>query len=566
MQSGDISIKAGWFLSLRLTTYVLISGIVIYWMRYPDLLSFPFFAYSLLTLMLPTLFLIKRWFDIRLLLKTIPIIQIIFEIIVEVGIIYITGNISSAFAGLFILTIISAALATSLAGTLTIASLVSISYSFVVWFGLALAGEPGSSSRALETIFSSEDAAFYNIFLHILTFFLVAFISGYLVERLKVRDRELADTSQALRQAKLETDDILKHLNSGLFTIDREGRIIFFNRAAEEILGYPEAEAKGQDFRDIFSDRMPLLAENLLKVLTTRKGLPRSELQIANDQGRTIPIGISTSLLLDAQRRIRGVIAIFQDLSETKKLEEKIRAADKMAVVGELSAAIAHEIRNPLAAISGSVEVLQGELSLEGENERLMGLIVRESNRLNNILSDFLLYARGQRSAFTRVELCHLVGEVIDVIKHDPSCEANIRLAVTANDSCVYVYGDEDQIKQIFINLIINACEAFENGPGEVMIEIEKADSGGVVVGISDNGPGIEESIRSRIFDPFYSTKKSGTGLGLAIVQRLAGNLDIDLSFTTRPGTGTTFILKFSQVPASAQVENRSDTVCAASS
>ena len=148
----------------------------------------------------------------------------------------------------------------------------------------------------------------YTLFLSLAA--LVAFISGYLVERLKARDRELADTSQALRQAKLETDDILRHLNSGLFTIDREGRIIFFNRAAEEILGYPEAEARGRDFRDIFSDRMPLLAENLLKVLTSRKEFPRSELHIVNDQGRTIPIGISTSLLLDAQGGIHCLVLI----------------------------------------------------------------------------------------------------------------------------------------------------------------------------------------------------------------------------------------------------------------
>jgi two-component system sensor histidine kinase PilS (NtrC family) len=564
MQGRDISIKAGWFLSLRLTTYVLISGIVIFWMRYPDLLSFPFFAYSLLTLMLPTLFIVKRWLDIRLLLKTIPIIQIVFEVIVEMGIIYITGNINSAFVGLFILTIISSALATSLAGTLGIASFVSVSYSFVVWFGLALGGEPGSSSRALETIFSSEDAAFYNIFLHILTFFLVAFISGYLVERLKVRDRELADTSQALRQAKLETDDILKHLNSGLLTIDREGKVIFFNRAAEEILGYPEAEARGRDFRDIFSERMPRLVENLHNVLTSRKRLPRSELQIRNGQGRTMPIGISTSLLLDAQAGIRGVIAIFQDLSETKKLEEKIRAADKMAAVGELSAAIAHEIRNPLAAISGSVEVLHSELSVEGENERLMDLIVHESNRLNNILSDFLLYARRPRSAFTKVELCHLVGEVIEVVKHHPSYHDEIGVAITANDPCVYVYGDEDQIKQIFINLIVNAYEALEGDSGKITINIKKTDSDGVIVEIGDNGPGMPGGVSSRIFDPFYSTKKSGTGLGLAIVQRLAGNLDIDLSFRSEPDKGTAFILNFNQVPAAAQAESTSDTVCAA--
>lgn len=549
MDSKTISIKAGWLLSLRLATYVLISGVVIYWLRYPNFLSFPFFAYSLLTLMLPLMFIFKRYFDLKFLQKAIPIVQIISEIIVEIGIIYLTGNISSGFSGIFILTIISAALVTNLAGTLGIASLVSLAYAFIVWFGLVAGSGQGSSIKALETIFSSEDTAFYNIFLHILTFYLIAFISGFLVERLKRKDRELADTSLALKQAKLETDDILKHLNSGLFTINRDGRIIYFNRAAEEILGYYESEAKGKDIRELFISRMPQLVEILLDVLNSQRQSPRNEIEITNREGLRIPLGLSTSLLLDTNRTIRGVIAIFQDLTETKKLEEKIRAADKLAAVGELSAAIAHEIRNPLAAISGSVEVLKSEMDVTGENRRLLDLILIESNRLNNILTDFLLYARTKRTVFTRVELCHLISEVIDVVKHHPAHAENISLRMTSNESVIYIYGDEDQIKQILINLVVNAFEALENIPGEVTISLDSSRENGVTVCIADDGPGIERDAAAKIFDPFYSTKKYGTGLGLSIVQRLAKNLDIDLSCESEPGKGTSFILRFHQVP-----------------
>ncbi|PKK84846.1 MAG: hypothetical protein CVT49_01445 [candidate division Zixibacteria bacterium HGW-Zixibacteria-1] len=549
MDSRTISIKAGWLLSLRLATYVLISGVVIYWLRYPNFLSFPFFAYSLLTLMLPLMFIFKRYFDLKFLQKAIPIVQIISEIIVEIGIIYLTGNISSGFSGIFVLTIISAALVTNLAGTLGIASLVSLAYAFIVWFGLAAGSGQGSSIKALETIFSTEDAAFYNIFLHILTFYLIAFISGFLVERLKRKDRELADTSLALKQAKLETDDILKHLNSGLFTINRDGRIIYFNRTAEEILGYYESEAKGKDIRELFISRMPQLVEILLDVLNSQKQSPRNEIEITNREGLRIPLGLSTSLLLDTNRTIRGVIAIFQDLTETKKLEEKIRAADKLAAVGELSAAIAHEIRNPLAAISGSVEVLKSEMDVTGENRRLLDLILIESNRLNNILTDFLLYARTKRTVFTRVELCHLISEVIDVVKHHPAHAENISLRMTSNESVIYIYGDDDQIKQILINLVVNAFEALENIPGEVTISLESSRENGVTVCIADDGPGIERDTAAKIFDPFYSTKKYGTGLGLSIVQRLAKNLDIDLSCESEPGKGTSFILRFHQVP-----------------
>jgi two-component system sensor histidine kinase PilS (NtrC family) len=511
-----------------------------------------------MTLSLPALFILEKWFDVKFLTKAIHILQTVLEISIVAGIIYLAGSISSAYSALFILTIISAALATNLAGTLSVATLISISYAYVVWFGLAAEGLPDFSSRTLEAIFLSRDAAFYNIFLHILTIYLVAFVSGFLVERLKSKDRELADTSQALRQAKLETDDILRHLNSGLLTIDKDGKIIFFNRAAKEILGFEEAEARGRDFLDIFAGRMPQLADNLREVLRTEKQNPRHEITIINKYGVSVPIGISTSLLLDADRNVRGVIAIFQDLTDTKRLEEKMRVADKMAAVGELSAAIAHEIRNPLAAISGSVELLRNELNVADENQRLMNLIVRESSRLNNILSDFLMYARGRRSTFTRVELCHLVSDVIEVVRHHPSHRDNIVLRLLAAESFIYVFGDEDQIRQILINLVVNACDAIGDSDGEITVEIETEKPGQVTVKVIDSGPGINEGDIDKIFAPFYSTKKDGTGLGLAIVQRLSGNLDIDLAVHSRPGRGTTFILNFNQVPGRGHIP-RSD-------
>ncbi len=559
MNIRPISVKSGLLLSLRLTTYILVSVIVIYWVRYPHLLSAPFIAYSLLTLSLPILFILRKWMDTTFLIKAMHFIQILLEMTVVMGIIYITGNINSTFSALFILTIISTALVTNLAGTLVVASLISIAYAYVVWFGLSVYGVPGSSSKALEAIFSSPDAAFYNIFLHVLTFFFVAFVSGFLVERLKSKDRELADASQALKLAKLETDDILKHINSGLLTIDKDGKIIFFNRAAREILGFDGAEARGRDFRDVFYGRMPDLAENLAEVLKTRKQKTRSEIEIIDREGRRIPLGISTSLLIDGNENIRGVIAIFQDLTETKQWEEKIRAADKMAAVGELSAAIAHEIRNPLAAISGSVEVLSGELEVADENRRLLELIVRESSRLNNILSDFLLFARSKRISFTRVELCHLVSDVVEVIRHHPSHRPDISIKVSAEESMVYIFGDEDQIKQILINLIVNACEAIGEKPGEIAINIKMDSDKPVELDIVDNGPGISDEVLPKIFTPFFSTKKDGTGLGLAIVHRLAANLDIELSVQSEIGRGATFILDFHRVPGNQFVMTKKE-------
>jgi two-component system sensor histidine kinase PilS (NtrC family) len=503
----------------------------------------------MLTLLLPIIFIARKWFSVRLLIKLFPFLQSLSEIIIVAGIIYATGSVNSAFSGLFILTIISAALVCNLAGTLGIASIISVSYAFIIWFGLSILGVPGSSVRALETIFSSQDVAFYSIFLHILTYLLVAFISGFLVERLKMKDRELANTSNALRKARLETDDILKHLNSGLITIDGSGRIIYFNRAGEDILGFREEDIRGKDFRLVFNDRLPDLVESLQSALESRPQKSRIETNLADRYGHVIPIGLSTSLLLDDNESIRGVIVIFQDLTETKAMEDKIRAADKMAAVGELSAAIAHEIRNPMAAISGSVEVLKSELNLSNENKKLMDLIIKESCRLNDILSDFLLYARSKRSIMNRVELCRLISDVFEIARHHPSFTAGIDLNLSTDDSYLYVFGDEDQLKQILINLVVNSCQAFEKKGGEITVCLERAKSGGIVMVVSDNGPGIDKRLLSRVFDPFFSTKSDGTGLGLAIVLRLTGNLDIDLSLKTEAGKGTSFILEFTRIP-----------------
>ena len=188
-------------------------------------------------------------------------------------------------------------------------------------------------------------------------------------------------------------------------------------------------------------------------------------------------------------------------------------------------------------------------MEFSGENKRLMDLIIRESTRLNNILSDFLLYARANRTVFNRIELCRLVSDVFEVVRHQPSYNSGIDLQLKSSESFVYVYSDEDHLKQILINLIINSYQAIDNRSGGIIIDIEKDEFGKAVIKVVDNGPGIDLKILTKIFNPFYSTKKDGTGLGLAIVQRLCGNLGIDLSINTETGHGTSFILQFNQIP-----------------
>lgn len=546
MAKGELIKRMGWFLPLRLAHYIILFGVVVLWMNYPQFMHLQFVLYSICTLAFTVLLAVDKHQKLSNVTTIVVGLQFIFEIVIESSIIYSTGNINSPFSALFILTIVAAALMYRLMGTLVVASLVSIAYAFIIWSGLFVEENMDLSMQALKTIFSAQDSVFYSIFLHILIFYLVAFISGYLAERLEERSRQLADTSLALKMAKLETDDILRHLNSGLLTIDSKGYIIYYNRAAERILGYKEEEVRGMHCEEVFAERMPELAASLMDGIDHNVEHPRKEFDILSLKREIVPLGLSTSILTDEGSEMRGIIAIFSDLTQAKQMEAKVRMADRLAAVGELSASIAHEIRNPLAAISGSVEVLKGELDVSDENERLMNLIVKESDRLTKILTDFLAYARIDSPTMRKVELCHLISEVVEIIYHHRSFCDDIKVNFEADESIIYVVGDEDLIKQLLLNLVTNACEALSGRGGNITFRLAVHErTRKVELYIQDDGPGIEPEHLKNIYQPFYSTKKEGTGLGLSIVHRICSALRLNMSVDSQVGEGTTFMIEF---------------------
>ncbi len=546
MDSKNTFSKIVWFLPLRLAHYIVLFTVVVLWMGYPRFTQPQFVLYSISTLCFAILLAARRRYKLENVTAFVVGLQFLFEISIESSIVFSTGNVNSPFSALFVLTIVSAAMAYRLLGTLVIASMVSAAYAFIIWLGLSSGEDYEFSVRALKTIFASDAGAFYSIFLHILIFYLVAFISGYLAERLKERDRELADTSLALKLAKLETDDILKHLNSGLLTVDARGFIIYFNRAAERILGYREEDVKGMQCDEVFAERMPELARRLLDGVNNRLEHPRVELDIVDDKGGNIPLGLSTSILTEDNKGMRGLIAIFSDLTDAKRLEAKMRTADRLAAVGELSASIAHEIRNPLAAISGSVEVLKNDLELSHENERLMNLIIKESDRLTNLSSEFLTYARIDRAAYNKVELCHVVNDVIEMLYHHRAFEGKVEFRIESRESIVYVVGDEDLIKQLLLNLAINSCESFGENGGQVIFRMDYNDRRDKVqLYIQDTGSGIPAEHIKKIYQPFFSTKKEGTGLGLSIVHRICTALKLKIDVVSEIGSGTIFVIEF---------------------
>jgi signal transduction histidine kinase len=254
---------------------------------------------------------------------------------------------------------------------------------------------------------------------------------------------------------------------------------------------------------------------------------------------------------------VRGVIAVFQDLTEPKKLEERVRVADRLAAVGELSAGIAHEIRNPLATVTGSVEMLERELRLEGEARNLMDMILKESARLNKIVEDFLDFARVKQRACHAVDLRELAGDVVKLFDRHPARTAHSKIRLDFPPAPVLAAATDEQLKQVLVNLVQNALEALSNGDGEVRISglalpADYDEPQWVELSVADTGHGIPSTLADKIGQPFFSTKKHGTGLGIAIVQRLATAMGGSLQWRSTPGLGTQFKLR---LPAYSQAK-----------
>jgi two-component system sensor histidine kinase PilS (NtrC family) len=439
------------------------------------------------------------------------------DILMETVFLHYSGGVSSQFSLIYCLTIISSAFLLQVVGGLGIALLASVS--FVVYGILEARGLITPPLPSLNTNPLSSEG-FLQAYLHVCIFFLVGSIGGYITERMYTKGRQLETAQTELTQLKIDTDNILTNISSGVLVVDSKGTILTINPAAEDILKVEKVDIQFMNIRQVFDVTMPDLASEVEGALKAEKSKLRHEITVRDGNEEEVPLGLSISLLKDNVGKKRGVIALFQDLTEVRKMQERVRKADRLAAIGELSAGIAHEIRNPLASISGSIEMLHNELKLSGENKRLMQLIMKESDRLDRIINDFLDFARLRPPTMRTISINNCLQDVIMLITKNPMLSHGIEIELKHQNEDVVIRVDEEQMRQVFLNLAINACEAMGVG-GTLEVRTDLSSEGWLRVSFLDGGPGIADEVMGRLFEPFFTTKDEGTGLGLAIANKI---------------------------------------------
>jgi two-component system sensor histidine kinase PilS (NtrC family) len=379
-----------------------------------------------------------------------------------------------------------------------------------------------------ESVFIAKDYL-YNIFANVLAFYLVAFLSGYLSERLHDVTQTLHERDSDLKNLRALSRDIIESMPSGVFTSDLNGGIITFNDSAQRITGKTSTEVIGKTPKNIFP---------FLKDVNIRESGKRTEGEIQN-KSRIIHIGIRFSTLKNSAGVPTGIIGVFQDLTELKAMEAEIEKKKKWAFIGELSALIAHELRNPLASLKSSVEMLREKKVSGQQADHLMDIALSEMDRLNGIVTDFLLYAKPRQLVKSSFDLHQSLGNVITLLRSLKTEKENVKISKDLKGK-LFITGDSKQLQQVFWNLGVNAVEAV-SGSGEVIISTEKKNNT-LEIRFTDTGGGIGRENIDKIFYPFFTTKDNGTGLGLAIAQRVTEEHGGKITVESRgAGTGATF-------------------------
>lgn len=444
-----------------------------------------------------------------------------------------TGGPESVFAFLYVLVVIASCVLVSRQGALLIAGASSLLYTAVV-VGRTIF--PFSSIIDAPT--ETTALAVMTMFLNTGTFLVVAITAGSLAEHYRSAHHALEDQRKDLSDLQAFKDLIFQSVGTGLIALDHDARITAYNRAAAEVTGVPAERAIGQPWHAVFGAALDI-GQILDAIRTDPRVYRRHELTLRPGRGQEVPVAITFWTLRSGSGEMVGVIAVCEDLSSIKQMEERVRQADRLATVGRMAANIAHEIRNPLASLTGAIEVLAKDAELGPARERLAQIVVRESERLDHIIKDLLDYARPAPLALSRINLADTLDEVLLLLEHRPLPDS-VKI-IRAYGGNLPADADPQQIRQVFWNLCLNAVEAMHDG-GELRVA-GLADGRRLEISVSDSGTGIHAGDLAHIFEPFFSTKSEGSGIGLALVHRIVQEHGGDIDVRSGSGQGTTFTI-----------------------
>ncbi|MFH1081152.1 MAG: ATP-binding protein [Pseudomonadota bacterium] len=469
--------------------------------------------------------------------------QALCDVFLISGLVYATGGIPSIYAVFFTIVIIYSVIFLGRRGGLIIASASGIVYGTLLdleYYKIII-----PSYAMIQNVSFSAAYVFSRIIIYIFSFYLVALLASFVVEQERKTRTLLEEKVTAFDQLDHLHRSIIESIDTGIVTINLLGQIKSFNRAATEITGYSLTDVEGLNIIDIFPEYVQL-QEKLNRTHDPDSRKSRIEMRLTDKFNKSIILGCSISVLIDSQGKKIGNILVFQDLTEIKKMERHLEMNRRLAFVGEMAAGLAHEMRNPLASISGSIQMLHKGLHLSLSDERLMQIILRGKDQLESFMKDFLLLSRPTPGMHEVFQVDEIIDDVVDAVRYVPDWRDQIEI-MKSSANRLEIFASKTEIRQLLWNLVMNAIQAMPDG-GKVTVAVRQATLKESIPAlefeITDNGAGIAETDLGKIFEPFFTTKEKGTGLGLAIVNRIVDGYQGTILVDSVPGRSTTFTVR----------------------
>jgi two-component system sensor histidine kinase PilS (NtrC family) len=541
--------KLGWLIAGRLATALLLSVVGTFWTRTGDPAHLINKSLGLLTIVACLTILYALIFRLSKEILFQARFQIAVDILLVTWLVWNSYIIQSPYVALYIVIIAISSL--FLGPREAVVTSVGCAVAFTAC-SLEITGIAGQiDTTRLVSGSISQTVQWVGLF--DVAFLVVGLLSARLAERQSRSDVRLLAATQSLANLRALHERIVASIRSGLVTTDLDGRIFTFNFAAQEITGYREEMIRGKDASILFGDLKDHIAETV-RALEKGQNSPRFETNCLTSEGMRLRLGYSISPLSSESGDTTGMVITFQDLTQVRSLEETSRRQDRLAAIGRMAASIAHEIRNPLAAMRGSIQMLRSEVDSDSSQAELMEIILRESDRLNRIITDFLNYARPRSLTQARVDVGDLLHQTFALMRHSPEISTNQSIVEELPKEPIFAEADEGQLKQVFWNLARNALQAMPQG-GTLRTTLESNSNNRLRISFTDTGRGMSPDQVEHLFEPFSSTT-GGTGLGLSIVYQIIRDHGGTINVRSRVGQGTTITV---ELPVAANGDGAAD-------